>query len=513
MCSFSIENFDTYADLKEKFNARLCVKAIDTCSQYEDPNCKAYSGYIYQRRRSVADPIVAFKNYACVLCNGAQKKLFTCDTPDPQSQEVLVGVSFSMLFDFNFEKGRLVGQDARVKCRLIDGFVFDSITSQCVQMYCGKLFRFDQRNGLCVRIEGSESGIASPCPKILVNRDNFDLLKNGSIVLHNNDFPLVTDEYEVYSSKDGSVDTILRILSTLVLVISCICLILHLIVFAIVPKLRNEPGKCVASMAVALLFGNISFIIGTEVTPNYKLIALDQRGSMLCVVMSVVIHYSFLSATFWMNVMSFDVSATFKRTIRVARCKFWSYSLYAWITPAVIVSTSCLLDALTDENNFKPMYGYTVCWISQRVPLVSFFVFPVIILLLMNYVFFGITIRGIKRSEKQTKIVKHTNQEDSLRVYMYIKLAILMGLTWITGTIAALLDSEILWICFIVINGSQGSLLFFLFTCKRSIYEKVKQRSFSSRFSDDSKTKSVSLSQSQAMRRSNDSLNSSRVFD
>ncbi|RWS13958.1 putative G-protein coupled receptor Mth-like 3, partial [Dinothrombium tinctorium] len=124
---------------------------------------------------------------------------------------------------------------------------------------------------------------------------------------------------------------------------------------------------------------------------------------------------------------------------------------------------SVILDLTLRNSDFQPLYGYTVCWINHRIPLLIFFVAPVFVLITINYIFYILTICYIKRSKKQTKVVKNARAEDSSRIYINLKLAILMGLTWISGIFAAIIEHEVGWYLFIVFNGLQGAFIFIAF--------------------------------------------------
>ena len=58
-------------------------------------------------------------------------------------------------------------------------------------------------------------------------------------------------------------------------------------------------------------------------------------------------------------------------------------------------------------------------------------------------------------------------RKDQIRFYLYLKLFIIMGLTWIFGFIAAFARVQFLWYLFIAFNGLQGAFIFVMFDVKR----------------------------------------------
>lgn len=51
---------------------------------------------------------------------------------------------------------------------------------------------------------------------------------------------------------------------------------------------------------------------------------------------------------------------------------------------------------------------------------------------------------------------------------LYARLSTIMGLTWLTGLLASLVDAQPLWYLFVVLNSLQGLFIFIAFGCKRS---------------------------------------------
>lgn len=51
-----------------------------------------------------------------------------------------------------------------------------------------------------------------------------------------------------------------------------------------------------------------------------------------------------------------------------------------------------------------------------------------------------------------------------------------MGLTWIVGLVAALVDMEEVWFAFVVLNTTQGLFIFASFTCNKKVGASLKAR-------------------------------------
>jgi len=70
------------------------------------------------------------------------------------------------------------------------------------------------------------------------------------------------------------------------MIISSICLVLHLIVYSFVPKLRNTPGKCLMSLSISLLIVKLTFLVSFHIKQS--------PHSILCILLSIARLYSHL---------------------------------------------------------------------------------------------------------------------------------------------------------------------------------------------------------------------------
>ena len=173
---------------------------------------------------------------------------------------------------------------------------------------------------------------------------------------------------------------------------------------------------------------------------------------------------------------------------------FRFYSAYAWGCPALIVGFGVLLDVTSLWSDYAPSYGSHLCWISNRSGLGLFFVLPVALLLLQNVILFAITVHSIWNQRKAAQFALEKNQsyrpqsakqqqvphatagkgndphKNQVRFVLYIKLALIMGLAWSFGFVAALAQIPGLWYPFILFNALQGAFIFIAFDCKKKIW-------------------------------------------
>lgn len=249
------------------------------------------------------------------------------------------------------------------------------------------------------------------------------------------------------------------------LLISIFSLLLHLCVFCGVSSVRNLPGCCLASLSLSLLMAYICFLI----------VALVNTGSS-CPYFGLSIYYFFLTSFFWMNAIAFDVWRSFRVVMRELRIsshkvpwrRFLLYSLYSWTIPGILTLLVKVLDSsdlLSEE--LRPSFGDQYCWFGQRKALLIFFAMPLIIVMILNAVFFLDVSYVISRATLKTSRSHETTLKK--RFFMFMKLALIMGLTWIVGLVAGYADNVILWYMFVILNTLQGLFILVVFSCSSKV--------------------------------------------
>ncbi|GFY24664.1 g-protein coupled receptor Mth2 [Trichonephila clavipes] len=249
------------------------------------------------------------------------------------------------------------------------------------------------------------------------------------------------------------------------IVISVISLMSHLSVFCVIPSVRNLPGCCLASLSLSLLMAYICFLI----------VAMVNTGSS-CSDFGLCIYYFFLTSFFWMNAIAFDVWRSFRVVIKELRIsshkvpwrRFLAYSLYSWSIPGILALLVRVLDSSDIlSEDWRPSFGKQLCWFGKRKALLTFFAMPLIIVMVLNAAFFLDVSYVISRATLKTS----RSHEATLkkRFFMFMKLALIMGLTWIVGLVAGYADYEFLWYIFVILNTLQGLFILVVFSCSSKV--------------------------------------------
>lgn len=352
---------------------------------------------------------VVYKNPHCAVCNYVNVTDAAgagCMTyKRTRKYRIELPPSFSALMDFN-----------RNPC---DGENFyDPINQKCIPVKCGSLFT--RQNRQCVRKTnytelGNSSVLNNTCPKIMVSEDKFIILRDGSVYINsskkvfkpgnyeslNDSQILICNEEFVYLS---TVTSSQKWMTFAVLLLSLVCLLAHITIYMLLPKMRNLPGRNLFSLSCSLFLAHFLFLISTHATEHNN----------LCIFMGLSLHYFWLASFCWMNVMSLDVYITFRGNVRrgsqAGGKTFLFYSMYAWGVPLLVILSALCVQFTNILPEYKPKYAGQMCWINNRDSLVLFFLFPIGAIVLENVALFIVTSYGIYQQTKITKFAMKRSQ-------------------------------------------------------------------------------------------------------
>ena len=264
------------------------------------------------------------------------------------------------------------------------------------------------------------------------------------------------------------------ILTTVLVILSLICIIVHLALYAVFKPLRNVPGLIVMCLISSLFGALLLFLVSVFVEGNEK--SLNHSA---CAALAACQHYLFLAAFFWTNVMAFDVAGMLNATLSSSKNKrkFIWYSLYAWGCPLLFTIAGLVATAYTESDKVKiePAFGRKTCWINTKLGLLVYFLAPIFLILFVNIILYIVSIAAIVRAARQTKMVNPGLKE---RFYLALKLIVVMGLPWITSTFTAFIDSQALSYLFTILNASQGIFIFASYVLTRTVLNLFKKGEF-----------------------------------
>ncbi|XP_065352846.1 uncharacterized protein LOC135947821 [Cloeon dipterum] len=422
-----------------------------------------------------------FKNVYCAMCWGVPVQELSCQGLLGTRNGLFKDFSptaFAVLFDFSPVhscQGRIfdpfVGSCRTLVCQ-------ESADSGCVSVKPQPLKQDKPSEEIktneipdgkldcdSTQLSVEEFSVIEPDTLLVTNTGvqlrEFKLLRNGSALVCKQ--PVVEDAASLAEDRFGAA---LGYVTLVCLGISIICLVLHLLAFAL-SKTHRASANNLASLCVALLVAYLAFLLGQVVRQHHA----------FCVASAVLTLYCFLAAFSWMLAIAVDVWSSLRRATTQLRCssssrwkRFFFTSLLCWLTPALVVLAAVLVEnapAGAVSEMLRPAFAARpgICWFTSRRSLLLFFAAPVSAVMLLNAVFFT-----------SSALMIHTSSVTRTDFRLYLRLAVLMGLTWSVGLLAGFLDTPALWLVFVVLNSLQGLFIFLAFTCTSKVLKECKDR-------------------------------------
>lgn len=170
-------------------------------------------------------------------------------------------------------------------------------------------------------------------------------------------------------------------------------LVATFLVYAILPELRNVHGKSLMCYLAGLF-------VGYPVLAYIQLYGNDYMEPKICISLGLIVYFSFMSAFFWLSVISFDLWWNFRyfnkksywfffiekknyifftryfvanfRGVKgisklADRKKFLIYSAYAWGSSLFMISLCLFMDGSSFiSDDWKPQFGVGNCFLKSE---------------------------------------------------------------------------------------------------------------------------------------------------
>ena len=305
------------------------------------------------------------------------------------------------------------------------------------------------------------------------------------------DDAVIVCETDLSATEEGIDDTdlILSIITLTCVGISIICLTIRVLLQFVLKSFRNRPGKLQLQLTLALLLAFVMLILGPFLShiPD------------ACTSAAILMAYGFLAAFNWMNVIAFDTwlvfrpSAAFSRSDEEQRSLFVHY-VVGWGIPLSLVGLSLGMNYSDIDERFRPEFGGSRCWYTQRYAMIIYFGVPMALSILLNTYFYINTTTNLRRAFKSAQKSGLSNSHQN-HFKIYVKLFTLMGISRILGFISAFTDDLIIEIICVFSLSLQGLFLFLSFVCKKGVWDELrtKTRRRHSFSSSEKKTQSTSI--------------------
>ena len=258
-----------------------------------------------------------------------------------------------------------------------------------------------------------------------------------------------------------------QLIQRITYILSLTALGLTILIYIKSASVRTLHGKTLVSLSASLIGAQIMGLLQNE------------SGDVWCKIVAIIMHFSWLAAFGWMSMISYDMTRTFfRRQTRITdthaeRKRYLAYSIIGWLIPGLIVTTCIILDNVDVSEVVQIGYGKNgYCFISGTRALFIFFSIPFTTSVIFNTTAFILTVYGISTKRRTNLNSKRSN--DRLYSLIYLKLSVVMGVTWLFAILASITDVPVFWYLHLVLNGLQGVFVFTSFALRTSIWKKIK---------------------------------------
>ena len=333
-----------------------------------------------------------------------------------------------------------------------------------------------------------ESRLSIPCSHPMFTSEMSIRFDNGSLVLLNRSIVLTKEQYIVVED-----DRILfcadqwihpapptfglyrHVLSIICTVISLAGLVLFIVMFTVNPSLHNLPGQCLLFLASSIFVGQLIFALSSVLRVK----------SFVCILSAILIHYFYLSSFFWLLIIAIQIHSTFHRPIvnreksNGENSRLFMSNLLVWSSSAIFILLACLMQWVNPQSNFSPEYGQIFCSISNGNGILLFFLLPIGCLLFIVVILFVRTLFAIHHSHTLGKLARvSSSSSNTSLVFVYARLAALMGLQWVLLLIALAVRQTWSWLVFEVINSLPGVFICLGFLCSHRLWRRTTTTTF-----------------------------------
>lgn len=316
---------------------------------------------------------------------------------------------------------------------------------------------------------------------IFYNNGSLQLL-NQSIFLNQDDYVILHDNRILFCADQWLTKTDLpqfplyrNILSIICTSISLGCLLLFMVIYFLIPFLHNLPGKCLLFLSISLFIGQLVFISTSTLTQTNR----------YCLISAILIHYFYLSSFSWLLIISIQIYLTFNQKIlfedknEKKNFRLIIYNILVWFSCGIVILIAGLIQLYKPSSDYSPGYGEIFCSISKVNSMIIFFLAPIGCILLIVTILFIKTLLTIYHSHNVAKLAHVTsssNKKDRNLVFVYARLASLMGIQWILLIAALIIRQTWLWVIFEIINSLPGLFICLGFLCSKRILNNLKQK-------------------------------------
>ncbi|XP_067828905.1 adhesion G protein-coupled receptor E5-like [Heptranchias perlo] len=296
-----------------------------------------------------------------------------------------------------------------------------------------------RQNALCVYWTSTtnETGWLSDGCTVILSKENQTIcscthLTSFAVLMTQNPIPVAHEKNLQYITYIG-------------ITVSLVCLLLCLIVFFFCCSIQNIRITIHTHLCLSLFLAEILFVMDFQKSDN----------TIVCKAIAIALHYLFLACFAWMLLEGVQLYLMVVKVFHSRSLRRKYMYLFGYGSPLLIV-------IITAATNINAYGSETYCWITLKSGFIWAFMGPVCTIIGLNTIFFIITVwKLIDKFSMLSTDVPHFKKVRSFTCTAIAQL-ILLGCTWIFGTLYFTEETIVMSYIFTAINSFQGFFIFIL---------------------------------------------------
>lgn len=274
-------------------------------------------------------------------------------------------------------------------------------------------------------------------------------------------------------------DSVASVIMNTAMLVSCLVLLINLVIYCILPDITIVEimrAAYVASMMVAYCF-----------KASIQLALLDNNiTSQQIRFLAIIAHFAILSSFNWLTVMCLDTWWSVRGNRKHRKIhrrgiihKFIMYCLFGFGIPALMVIACIVIDLLKVQFQ-QPLYEDFFS-ASSFDSLKYYIHIPLLLYTIVNSALFMMTVYNIWKIKRALANFSPSETRSTLdnqkRFITYLKLFLIMGVSWLFNFLQSIVEFPYIVIKVLDMFYSLiGILIFYLFICYKSMYQRIAKR-------------------------------------
>nr|KAI8753230.1 adhesion G protein-coupled receptor E2-like [Biomphalaria glabrata] len=292
---------------------------------------------------------------------------------------------------------------------------------------------------------------------------------NSMEVNGNNELHVCTEVLEKYVDRlrrfkmTRPIVIAMNVLTYVCLCASELCLLFTLVTYLGFPELRTVPGINNMFLSLSLLLAQLALLLGDNIPVP----------STLCTSVGLITHFLWLWHFSWSFLSSLHMFQVFTAKIPVPSLKGRNTltAVVKLTTLSVLVPIAVVVAVIISSymTSHTIGYGRQACYLNTAYLVGLSVVAPICLVSVCSLTFLGITVASIHKVN-QFLSVQSLGMDQYKNCLLYVKLSSVTGVYWVVTIVAELINSDVLWIISILLNGLQGVAIFVSYMCNKRVY-------------------------------------------